>query len=141
MEKRTARLVQVLGSTFIGRGNSQHWITIDTLEKYGGADGAVRPKELLLLSLASCSATDVIIVLDKKRAGLKRLEMNVSADVKPGFPEVFSSIQMEYVFYGNGLVESDLMQAIELSHVKYCGVAAMLRPTVEITHSLRIVVE
>ncbi|PLX25194.1 MAG: osmotically inducible protein OsmC [Ignavibacteria bacterium] len=137
---KTAFVTQVAknGITFAGRTNSNHWITMDGPEKFGGSDAGVRPKELLLLSLAGCTGSDVASILAKKRVALDNLEMNISAEESEEHPIVFTSMHIEYVFYGEGIEAKDVERAIELSQTKYCGVTAMFEKAMKVTHSYRI---
>lgn len=137
MATKTAYLKQIKGITFAGKTDSNHWITMDGPEEFGGSNAGIRPKELLLLGLAGCTASDVVSILKKKRLNLEDFEINISAEVSNEHPQVFTSIQLEYVIYGN-IQCSDVERAIELSQTKYCSVTAMLEKAVPITHSYRI---
>lgn len=134
-----AYVKQVNGITFAGKTNSKHWVMMDGPENFGGSDAAIRPKELLLLSLAGCTGSDVTAILQKKRVKLDGFEMNLEADQTEEHPKVYSAIRLEYVFYGKNIKEKDVERAIELSQTKYCGVTAMLEKAVKIEHSYRIV--
>jgi len=138
MATSKAYLKQIKGISFAGKTDSNHWITIDGPENFGGSDAGIRPKELLLLSLAGCTASDVISILQKKRIKLDDFEMNISADMTEEHPKVYSKIDLEYVFYGKDLKTKDVERAIELSETKYCGVTAMFEKAMEIKHSYRI---
>ena len=134
-----AYLKQVKGRTFVGKANSNHWVTIDGPAKVGGGDGGNTPKELLLISLAGCTASDVASILGKKRVKLDDFEVNVSAELTEEHPKIFTKVDLEYVFYGDNIPAADVERAIELSQTKYCGISAMLRKAMEINHSYRIV--
>jgi putative redox protein len=138
MGKSNVTVKQVQGITFAGIGDSKRWVMIDGPEDFGGSNGAVRPKELLLHSLGGCSGSDVISILNKKRVKLEGFEINLTADMTEEHPKVFTKIHIEYVFYGNEIKGKDVERAIELSMTKYCGVTAMLEKAMEITHSYRI---
>ncbi len=138
MATKKAYLKQVKGITFVGKTDSNIWINIDGPEEFGGSNAGVRPKELVLLALAGCTGSDVVSILQKKRAKLEDFEINISAETREEHPQVFTKIHIEYIFYGNELRTEDVERAIELSSTKYCSVQAMLKPTVEITHSYRI---
>jgi len=43
------------------------------------------------------------------------------------------------VFYGEGINKEEVERAIELSTTKYCVISAMLKQSVKITHSYKIV--
>ena len=138
MGTKTAYLKQIKGITFAGKTDSNHWITMDGPEEFGGSSAGVRPKELLLLALAGCTASDVVSILSKKRTPLDDFEINIKADISDEHPQVFTKIDLEYVFYGKDLNVKDIERAIELSQTKYCAVTAMLEKAVEIKHTYRI---
>ena len=138
MATSKAYLKQVKGITFAGKTDSNHWITVDGPENFGGSDAGIRPKELLLLSLAGCTASDVVSILQKKRVKLDDFEINISAEMTEEHPKVFTKIDLEYVFYGDNIAEKDVERAIELSETKYCGVTAMLEKALEINHTYKI---
>ena len=54
-----ANIVQVKGMTFIGKTDSGHWIPMDGPLDFNGQDAAIRPKELILVSLGGCTGMDV----------------------------------------------------------------------------------
>ena len=138
MSTSKAYLKQVKGITFAGKTNSNHWITMDGPEDYGGSNAGTSPKELLLLSLAGCTASDVVSILQKKRVKLDDFEINISAEMTEDHPKVFTKIDLEYVFYGQDIKAKDVERAIELSQTTYCGVTAMLEKALEINHTYKI---
>ena len=131
-------LKQVQGITFVAKGNSNHWVAMDGSTEFGGNLAGSTPKELLLMALAGCTATDVVPILKKKRAQLQKLEINVKGNEREEHPRIFTDIHVEYVFYGDGLKAEDIERAIELSTTKYCSVSAILSASAPITHSYRI---
>ncbi len=139
MATSKAYLKQVKGITFAGKTDSNHWITVDGPENFGGSDAGIRPKELLLLSLAGCTASDVVSILQKKRVKLDDFEINISAEMTEDHPKVFTKIDLEYVFYGQDIKAKDVERAIELSQTTYCSVTAMLKKAMEINHTYKIV--
>jgi len=139
MATKKAIVKQVKGITFVGKTDSNHWITMDGPESFGGSDAGIRPKELLMLALGGCTGSDVASILGKKKVKLDGFEMNISADVADEHPQVFTKMHLEYVFYGKNLPEKDIERAIELSLTKYCSVTAMLQKAMPIEHSFKIV--
>ena len=139
MVTKTAFVKQVQGITFVGKTDSNHWITMDGPESFGGSDAGIRPKELILLSLAGCTGSDVVAILQKKKIDLKGFEINIKAEQQEAHPQVFTKIHLEFLFYGKNIAEKDVERAIELSQTKYCSVTVMLQKAVEITHSFKIV--
>ncbi|MEW6702905.1 MAG: OsmC family protein [Bacteroidota bacterium] len=138
MATKKAIVKHIEGVTFIGKSDSNHWITMDGPEEFGGSNAGTRPKELLLLALAGCTGYDIATILQKKKVKPDGFEMNISADVQETHPQVFTKIHLEYVFYGKDINKEAVERAIELSQKTYCSVTAMLQKAVEITHSYRI---
>lgn len=139
MEVKKAYLKQIKGISFVGKTDSNHWVTVDGPEEFGGSNAGIRPKELILLGLAGCTASDVVSVLQKKRVKLEDFEINISAETSEDHPIIYKNINLEYVFYGKDIQAKDVERAIELSSTKYCGVTAMLEKTVNITNNYKIV--
>ncbi|MHB8904830.1 MAG: OsmC family protein [Melioribacteraceae bacterium] len=138
MATKKAYVKQIKGVTFLGKTDSNHWVPMDGPENFGGSDAGIRPKELILLALAGCTGSDVAVILQKKKINLDGFEINIAADVQETHPQVFTKIQLEYVFYGENIPKEAVERAIELSQNTYCSVTAMLKNSVEITHSYRI---
>jgi putative redox protein len=139
MAEKKAYLKQVKGITFVGKTDSNHWITLDGPENFGGSNAGIRPKELLLLALAGCTASDVVTILEKKKVKLDDFEINITAQMQEEHPQVYTKIDLEYVFYGKNIPVEAVERAIELSQTKYCSVTTMLQKAIDIIHSYRIV--
>jgi len=138
MALKHAYLRQVGGTTFAVRGDSRHWVMMDTAESAGGTDAGARPKELVLFALGGCTSVDVVNILKRMHAPLRGFAMNIAGEERDEHPRIFTAIHIEYIFYGDGINPEHVERAIELSNSKYCAVSAMLHPTVKITHSYRI---
>ena len=136
-----AIIKQVEGCSFIGKADSNHWISIDTSKESFGSDAAARPMELVLIALGSCSGCDVVSILKKKQVQLKGFEIHIDAERSETYPKVFTKIHLEYVFYGETINPVHVERAIELSAEKYCSVSAMLKASVQITSSYKILNE
>ncbi|MCL5266502.1 MAG: OsmC family protein [Bacteroidetes bacterium] len=130
------QLKQVEGNTYVGKGESNHWVTVDASPNSGGADAGTRPMELLLIALAGCTAMDVESILKKKRAGMTNLEVEVSGEKQDEYPKRFRDIHITYIIHGD-VKQSDAEQAVQLSREKYCSVSGSLNANV--TSEIRIV--
>ena len=135
-----AFIKQIEGISFVGKTDSNHWVTIDGPKEFYGSKAAPRPKELLLLSLGSCTGSDVAAILIKKKINLTNFELNLNAEVAKEHPKVFTKIHIEYIFQGKNLDSKELKRAIDLSQNKYCPVTQMLKSSVKITTSYRIII-
>ena len=133
-----AELKQVQGSTFLAKADSNHWVTMDEPANSGGSGAGAGPMELVLMGLAGCTAMDVESILKKKRAGMTKLEIEVTAERANEPPKVFTKIHIAYSVHGN-VRRPDVEHAVSLSQEKYCSVAAMLRHSAEISYEINIV--
>jgi putative redox protein len=88
--------------------------------------------EMVLLALGACTATDMVMILEKKRQKVESLEVVCSGERAAEPPRVWT--QLEVVFRLRGAVEEAAVErAMDLTAEKYCSVAAMLRKTAEIS--------
>ncbi|HOV06967.1 MAG TPA: OsmC family protein [Anaerolineaceae bacterium] len=122
------------GKQFVGVDSTRHSVVLSTPDEGVG----MKPSEMLLVALASCTAVDVVEILGKKRAGLESLEISAEAEQEKDPPWTFRKIHLTYRLKGSALNEKDVAQAIDLSEQKYCSVAATLRGEAEITYSYEI---
>ena len=99
---------------------------------------AIKPSDLLLLSLASCSAHDVVLILKRQRQRVTDLFIDVDGDQLAEPPYTFTDIHLHYVVEGDDLDPVKVERAINLSEDKYCSVAATLRGVARITHSFEV---
>jgi putative redox protein len=125
------------GMKFVGTDSTHHSVVIST----PGAGVGMKPSELLLVALASCTAVDVVEILAKMHLRLNGLEIQVSAEQDADPPWTFRKIHLKYMLRGSGLSEKVVKQAIQLSEEKYCSVAATVRAVAEITYEYEILSE
>ena len=119
---------------FVAVGPSGQAIRIDSDRKSNTGPG---PMEMVLMALGGCTATDVVIILRKKRQKLQSLEVLCSGERAADPPTVW--VKLEVLFRVRGDVdEMALQHAIALTKEKYCSVAAMLRETAEISWSYEL---
>ncbi len=95
--------------------------------------------ELVAMASASCTASDVISILQKKQQQVTNFEVRVNAPRAENHPRVFTEIDLEYVVTGHAIDPKAVERAIELSLTKYCSVNKMLEKIATIKHSYRIV--
>ena len=113
-------------------------ISIGNNRKEDPAWSGVKPSDLLLLSAASCSAYDVVEILEKQREPLEGLDVQCMGEQKTEQPYNFVTIHLKYIV--KGLVSPEKVErAIRLSEEKYCSVLATLRPGVELSSEFEIV--
>jgi len=94
------------------------------------------PMELLLMGVAGCTGIDIVLILQKKRLELHKLEIRISGEQAETYPKRFTRIHIEYLLSGKNIPSKAVEQAITLSEEKYCSASASLNA--EITHSYKI---
>ncbi len=124
---------------FVGVDSSRHSVVISSQDSENGI--GVKPSELLLLALGSCTAYDVVGILEKKRQRLTGLDVLVTGEQDSDPPWAYRKIHVEYVLRGREISEAAVAQAIELSEEKYCSVRATVAGVAEVTSSYRIEAE
>jgi putative redox protein len=126
---QTASVKWIDGQRFVASSPSGHAIVVDSDSETKSAPG---PMELVLMALGACTATDVVIVLKKKRQKLESLEVVCSGERATEPPTVWTKLEIMYRLRGE-LDDAAVKHAIELSEEKYCSVAAMLKKTAKLT--------
>ena len=133
MQTATVRWIE--NEQFLATTPSGHAVPFDSDRERNSAPGAM---EMLLAALGSCSATDVILILKKKRQPVKSLVVSIAGERAPSAPKVWTKIEMVYRLEGE-LDEKAVKDAVELSQTKYCGVAVTLGKIAEISYRYEIV--
>jgi len=124
---------------FVGESGSGHALVIDGPPDGGGRNLGMRPMELLLLGMGSCSAYDVVHILKKSRQAVTDCVAELSAERADAVPKVFTKIHVHFIVSGNGLSEQSVKRAVELSADKYCSASIMLAQAAAISHDYEII--
>tara|TARA_B100000579_G_C22237083_1_gene578716 strand:- start:21 stop:440 length:420 start_codon:yes stop_codon:yes gene_type:complete len=125
---------------FVAKSGTGHSIVLDGAEKGGGQNSGMRPMELMVLSVASCSSYDVVTILKKARQEILSCEAEVEAKRVASIPSVFESIHLKFKVAGVGLNKRQVQRAVELSAEKYCSASIMLKNSgVKVTHDFEII--
>lgn len=96
------------------------------------------PMLTLLLAAASCSGSDVVVVLQKMRVQLRQLRIEVTGVRREQEPRRYTAIHFDYLLAGEGLDTAKATRAIDLSLDKYCSVVHSLAPDIAITYALTL---
>lgn len=110
---------------------------IETVIDGNHVDGA-SPVELLLEAVGACSAVDVVVIMEKVRTPLERLEVIVDGERRQTEPRYFQSVQIKFDAWGEGVNPEKLARAINLSIGKYCSVYHSLRTDLKLQAEYRI---
>ena len=125
--------------SFTGTADTGFTLPLDAEPAVGGDNDGFRPLELMAISLAGCTAMDVISILQKKRQEVTGFEVKVHAERTDEFPKVFTHLMVEYNVTGHNVDPAAVERSIELSSTKYCPAQAMLAKAVTIEHKYTIV--
>ncbi|NJE43431.1 OsmC family protein [Thermococcus sp. GR6] len=102
-------------------------------------EGGIRPMKLLLLSVAGCTAYDVVMILQKMREPIEGLEVEISGERREEHPRIYKKVHIHYKIYGD-VSEEKAKRAIELSQDKYCSASAHIKLSgAELTYSFEII--
>ncbi|NGM60652.1 OsmC family protein [Sphingobacterium sp. SGG-5] len=113
-------------------------VHIDGSEAIGGEGKGVRPMELVLMALGSCSVLDLTTILQKQRQEIDDIHIEVSGKRREEVPNIFTSIHISFSLKGK-IDEIKAQKAAELAVKKYCSVHDMLAAGgVEITYSIQV---
>ncbi len=124
----TGERIQFVGDTGYG----------DEVRVGGDPDGpGAKPSDLLPLSLAACTAYDVVEILRKQRQDLQGLEAIVTSTQDDDPPWTFRAINVEWVVTGR-VDQRKAERAVDLAERTSCAVAATLRPVLRLSHTVRI---
>ena len=119
--------------SFTGSADSGFEVQLGSSPEVGGDNDGFRPMELMAVSLAGCTAMDVISILKKKRQEVSDFQVNVETERAVQHPKVFTSAVIEYHVAGKDISESAVSRAMELSADTYCPAQAMIGKIIPLT--------
>jgi putative redox protein len=133
---RTATLHHVDGMRFTsetGTGRSPIYGDAPELDE-------LSPVETLVVSLAACSAMDVVSIALKKRQSFTRYVVHVRAEQRDEYPQVLTKVELVHEVEGPGVSVAAIRRCIELSATKYCPINAMISSgATEVHHAYRVI--
>ena len=108
---------------------------LDTAVEIGGSDQGFRPMELMLISLAGCSAIDIVHILNKGKHAIHSYTAEVEAERRDELPRIFSTINM-IITVDTDAPDTVLERAAKLTKEKYCSAYAVLEASASVTLKL-----
>jgi len=124
--------------TFTGSAETGFEVPLGASPAVGGDNDGFRPMELMAISLAGCTAMDVISILRKKRQDVMDFEVQVHAKQATDHPRVFTQATIHYIITGHNVDEKAVVRAMELSATRYCPAQNMLAKVLPITLQYQI---
>lgn len=104
----------------------------------GDAKSGMSPFDGLLAALASCAATDVVIILQKQRTPVTALRVTVEAQRVDSTPRRLASAVLHFVIAAPGATAEKAARAVELSVTKYCSVRSSLAADAPVTWTVEL---
>jgi putative redox protein len=80
------------------------------------------PVDTLLSALATCTSSDVVDILEKRRTPIESLQIDVVGERVDTVPRRFKHITLTFHITGKGIEREHAERAIDLSVNKYCSV-------------------
>lgn len=122
-----ASLSLVSGMHFVGHTDNDLEVHFDTAPANGGSGTAASPMQMMLQSVAACSAIDVVSILRKRRRQIDTLRVDMSAERAETHPRVFTTMHLSYIIESPDVTEDDMQRAIMLSQDQYCSASAIVK--------------
>lgn len=107
---------------YVGRSENGQQILIDNSANKIG----VSPMDALLTALGTCTAYDVVGIMEKRKTPLSSYRIEVEGERADTTPARYTRITVRHIAGGEGVTKEQLEKAAHLSHEKYCSVAASL---------------
>jgi putative redox protein len=111
-------------------------LLMDTSSEDGGYNSGLRPKAMMLSSLAGCSGLDVVSILKKMKVPFSDFRIDTYGELTDEHPKYYHTVSVEYHFYGENLDEAKIKKSVNLSIEKYCGVMEMFRRFADVKTSI-----
>jgi putative redox protein len=113
---------------------SGHTASVDEPPVFGD-DDAMRPTEMLLGALGSCTGLNAVLLLKKFKQPLKSLEVQVEGEQEKEWPRAFIKIEVTFVLGWDGKHENEKVDsALDMACNRYCPIHATLSRGVKIQH-------
>ncbi len=125
-----AEVIWLNEQTYIGVDSTGHSLVAS---KPGEDSIGVKPSDLLLIAVATCANVDVVEIIRKRRADLRKLIVRVSGEQAAEAPWAFQKIHLRFEIEAAGIDEAQVERAIDLALNKYCSVRSSLSPDVAVT--------
>ena len=114
-------------TTFEVHAASGHTAIVDEPPAFGD-DLGMRPTEMLLGALGSCTGVNAVLLLRKYKQPYKALEIEVEGDQEDEWPHAFTSIRITFKIAWDDHHDKDLVaQALDQACNRYCPVDATLK--------------
>jgi putative redox protein len=95
--------------------------------------------QALLLAAAGCTGADVVTILERMRAGLEKLSIDVVGTRRDEHPKRYVAVRLEFTMSGSSLDAAKAERAVGLSIEKYCSVLHTFDQRIEVEYEIDLV--
>jgi len=106
---------------------------MDAPQKSGGEENGPIPKPFVLAALSGCTGMDIIALLRKSNQTICDLSIKITGELSSQAPIQYVSIHLKYIFKADPAVKEAVLNAVNDSQEKYCGVSSMLKKALPVT--------
>ena len=111
---------------------------VDGSPEIGGVDGGIRPMEMVLAAVATCSAFEIVSILKKQRQTITVFTITVEGKrIKKETSNPFSEIHVVFNLEGE-IDPKKANRAADLAINKYCSAKASLHPDIKVTFETNV---
>jgi len=96
------------------------------------------PFDVLLAAIATCSATDVVAILQKQRTPARALRVRVAAQRVETTPRRLAAAVLHFRIAAPGATAAQAARAVELSVTRYCSVRSSLIADAPVTWTIEL---
>jgi putative redox protein len=129
----------MIGGKVVWLGNGKFEAQVEEGGKIIFGENGISPMKTLLLSVAGCTAIDVVMILQKMKEPIEGLEIEIKGERREEYPRIYKKAHIHYKIYGDVKPEK-AERAIKLSQDKYCSASAHLKLSgTEVTYSYEII--
>lgn len=107
-----------------------------SIELDGDNETGPSPMLVLLLAAAGCTGADVVVILEKMRAGLDSLTVEVEGVRRDEHPKRYQSVTLRFAMSGTALDRAKAERAVSLSIGKYCSVLHSLDDEIDVDYTI-----
>jgi putative redox protein len=104
----------------------------------GDSQAGPSPFDVLLASIATCAATDVVAILQKQRTPVQTLRVRVEAQRVETTPRRLAAAVLHFSIAAPGVTAGKAARAVELSVTRYCSVRSSLIADAPVTWTIEL---
>ncbi|MGG2093715.1 OsmC family protein [Bacillus sp. S13(2024)] len=103
-----------------------------------GKENGYTPLNLLIASIAGCSAIVLRTILEKKRITYNEFTIATEIVRSEVLPKPVESIHLHYTIKAEGITQEQLEKALELA-VKNCTIVQSVKDSIKITETIELI--